>query len=280
MNMPALIYLTVLACAGYAIATVLLIMRARAQARGAGLRGRASALGLGLAAELLHGFALYAVIFQPSGMNLGLTPVASLIGWQIGLVVLLGALVRPTENLAIPVLPAVATSLAIMVVDPTPLPGDIIRHTSWPLDAHILLSLAAYSLLAVAAVQAVVLAIQDYRLRRHQPGGLAAALPPLQLLETSLFQILGAGFILLSLALFAGLLFIHHIVEQHLLHKTVLSIAAWLVFAVLLFGRWRFGWRGRKAIRWTLGGFLILALAYFGSRVVLELFLGRHWMLH
>jgi len=62
---------------------------------------------------------------------------------------------------------------------------------------------------------------------------------------------------------------------QHLVHKTVLSIAAWIVFAVLLWGRWRFGWRGRTAIRWTISGFVTLMLAFLGTKLVLELILQR-----
>jgi ABC-type uncharacterized transport system permease subunit len=62
---------------------------------------------------------------------------------------------------------------------------------------------------------------------------------------------------------------------QHLAHKTVLSIFAWFLFGVLLIGRARYGWRGTIAIRWTLGGFMSLMLAYFGSKMVLEWILGR-----
>jgi ABC-type uncharacterized transport system permease subunit len=62
---------------------------------------------------------------------------------------------------------------------------------------------------------------------------------------------------------------------QHLVHKTVLSVMAWLVFGGLLLGRRVWGWRGQKAIRWTLSGFLLLILAYFGSKFVLELLLNR-----
>jgi len=96
-------------------------------------------------------------------------------------------------------------------------------------------------------------------------------------MEHFLFQLIAAGFALLTLALFTGLIFVQNLFAQHLVHKTVLSLLAWLVFAVLLWGRWRFGWRGRTAIRWTLGGFASLMLAYFGSKLVLELILGRHW---
>ena len=94
-------------------------------------------------------------------------------------------------------------------------------------------------------------------------------------MESLLFQMIAIGFAILSLALLSGVLFLEDIFAQHLVHKTVLSLAAWLVFAVLLWGRFRFGWRGRTAIRWTLGGFAVLLLAYFGSKFVLELVLMR-----
>ena len=94
-------------------------------------------------------------------------------------------------------------------------------------------------------------------------------------MESLLFQMIATGFTLLTLALVTGVLFLEDIFAQHLVHKTVLSIIAWGVFAILLWGRWRFGWRGRVAIRWTIGGFIFLMLAYFGSKFVLELIINR-----
>ena len=82
---------------------------------------------------------------------------------------------------------------------------------------------------------------------------------------------------LLTLALVTGAFFIENLFAQHLVHKVVLAIIAWLVFGVLLLGRRRFGWRGRKALRWTLTGYVLLGLSYFGSKLVLENMLGRHW---
>jgi ABC-type uncharacterized transport system permease subunit len=86
---------------------------------------------------------------------------------------------------------------------------------------------------------------------------------------------ISVGFVLLSAALVTGFLFLEDMFAQHLAHKTVLSILAWLAFGILLWGRYRFGWRGRPAIRWTLVGFAVLVLAYFGSKAVLELLLRR-----
>ena len=62
---------------------------------------------------------------------------------------------------------------------------------------------------------------------------------------------------------------------QHLVHKTVFSIISWLIYGGLLLGHWHFGWRGQKAIRFTLLGFVILAIGFIGSKFVLEILLMR-----
>ena len=96
-------------------------------------------------------------------------------------------------------------------------------------------------------------------------------------MEQVLFMTIHAGVVLLTLSVFSGLLFVENVFAQHLVHKTVLSIVALFVLGVLLIGRWLMGWRGRKAIHWTLAGYGILVLAYFGSRVILEILLDRQW---
>ena len=102
-------------------------------------------------------------------------------------------------------------------------------------------------------------------------------LTPLESLESGTFQAIAAGFALLTLALLSGAVFIEDLFAQHLVHKVVLAIVAWVVFGVLLLGRVRFGWRGRQALRWTLTGYAALVLSYFGSKLVLEYVFGRHW---
>ena len=96
-------------------------------------------------------------------------------------------------------------------------------------------------------------------------------------MEGMMFGAINIGFIGLTLALFSGLIFVDNLFAQHLAHKTILSLLSWAVFGTLALGRWRLGWRGRTALRWVLGGFVILALAYFGSKIVLELLLDRQW---
>ena len=228
-----------------------------------------------LAALLLHAMALYALIATPAGADLGFFNALGLVGLMMAVIGFAACLKPAFESLGIVLFPLAGVSLLLAAM----LTRDVLllQGGSWPLYTHILFSLFAYSLLGVAALQAVGLALQERRLRRGTAGGALSALPPLQEMERFLFQLIAAGFALLTLALFTGLIFVHNLFTQHLIHKTVLSLFAWLVFAVLLWGRWRFGWRGRTAIRWTLGGFGTLMLAYFGSKLVLELILGRHW---
>ncbi len=146
----------------------------------------------------------------------------------------------------------------------------------WRLSLHALLALLAFATLAVAALLAVMLWLQEAALRRRQlDSPLLRWLPPLTELESLLFRTIAAGFVLLSAALLTGALFVDDLLAQHLMHKTVLSALSWLVFGALLYGRYRHGWRGRRAVRLTVGAMSLLLLAFFGSKFVLELVLQR-----
>jgi len=144
----------------------------------------------------------------------------------------------------------------------------------WRLEVHAWLALLAYATLAIAALLAIMLWLQERALRRRDFHRWLRALPPLTELETLLFRTIAVGFVLLSLTLLTGLLFVEDFLAQKLLHKTVLSVLSWLVFGALLVGRWRYGWRGGKAVHWTLTAMALLLLAFFGSKFVLELILG------
>lgn len=228
---------------------------------------------IGLVALLIHALILYQLIHTSQGLDLGFFNALSLVSWMILLFVLIGSFNSPLENLTAVLYPLAAACLMLQVL----IPSSRIVPVSTPpgLAAHILLSICAYSLLGVAAVQALVLALQENQLRHKHPGRIMRALPPLQVMEELLFQLITIGFFLLSLALATGFMFLHDPFAQHLIHKTVLSILAWLTFAILLWGRWARGWRGQQAIRWTLAGFAWLMLAYFGSKLALELVLER-----
>jgi ABC-type uncharacterized transport system permease subunit len=189
----------------------------------------------------------------------------------MAVVLLTVALFYPVEALATVLLPGAALSLLLALLFPSArtIPSD----TPVGLDLHIALAIVAYSLVAIASLQAIFLGLAEYKLRHHHP--IMRFLPPLRTMEVILFQITGIAFALLTLSLLLGLPYTRDVMAQHLVHKIVFSSLAWVVFAVLLWGRWRYGWRGQVAVRYVVVGTLLLALAFFGSNIVLELILNR-----
>jgi ABC-type uncharacterized transport system permease subunit len=228
---------------------------------------------LGAVALAFHTAVLYEGMVTASGVNMGFFNALSLVAWVIVLLLLLSLPVKPLQNLGILAMPMAAVALVLSVTFPSE--HYLPQGEGFGLELHIILAILAYSLLTIAAVQALVVAYQDHQLRHKRPGGLTRALPPLQTMENLLFQLIGLGFFLLSLAVVSGMMFLEDMFAQHVAHKTVLSMVAWVIFGTLLWGRRQFGWRGRVAIRWSLGGFVALMLAYFGSKLVLELILQR-----
>lgn len=228
-----------------------------------------------LAALVLHAYALIKQTTSAGGFSLGVNEAFSLFTWQSA--ALLWALCwrEPLRVLGLGIYALAAPAALMAALWPTALTDTPL--TGWKERLHIMLALFSAGLLTLAAVQSVLLAMQDQLLHRHTDSRLIRALPPLLTMERLLFQLIAIGFALLSATLLSGLWFLEDWLKQHLAHKTVLSITAWLMFAVLLWGRWRHGWRGRAAIRWALSGYGMLILAYFGSKLILEQILGRHW---
>lgn len=222
---------------------------------------------------VLHATYFTLTFQQHDNFNFSFFNTAALVALFIVLLLLFAAIDKPVEKLGVAIFPLAAILLTLDMVFPEK-PHRLSEH-NWQMGFHILTSIVAFSLLNIAAIQAVLLAIQDQQLRSHHPKRLILALPPLQAMETLLFQMIGTGVFFLSASLVSGFIFIEDLFAQHLAHKTVLSISAWLIFSGLLLGRLRYGWRGDTAIRWTLAGFILLLLAYFGSKLVLELILKK-----
>ncbi|MGQ7845295.1 cytochrome C assembly family protein [Granulosicoccus sp. 3-233] len=237
---------------------------------GAAARGgrRRKTLLLAAVAALLHGWLVYRQAGLPGALSLPLLTAIAATTLTIVLLHILLCLRQPADYLGIAVYPLAAISLISSHASAggTPIEGSAVQ-------IHVFLSLVSYAMLALAAAQAVLVAIQIRFLSRHKPGGFMRALPPLDSTEELLFILFSTGFVLLTLSLASGFFFLEDMFAQHLVHKTVLSCIAWGIFGILLFGRWQFGWRGKKAVHWTLAGFATLVLAYFGSKVVLEVVL-------
>ena len=178
---------------------------------------------------------------------------------------------KPIEHLGLIVLPVTIFSFILKMLFYQSA-SSLTYNTG--VQIHIITSIIAFSILCLAAVQAVLLFIQERSIKHHSSSRFLRTLPSLHESETILFQSISLGVLVLTIALITGFIFLDDIFAQHLVHKTTLSSLAWLVFVVLLWGRFQFGWRGATAVRWYLGGFTFLILAYYGSKIVLELILN------
>jgi ABC-type uncharacterized transport system permease subunit len=229
---------------------------------------------LSLASIVAHSDAIVHMIRVNGSFAIGLLEAISLLAWTLGVLACFISIERQNRVLgallfASAAFGAAATDAGHGAVEAA-VPG-------WELTAHILLAMGAAALLFAAAVTALLLVFLDRRLRTRRLANLPSVIPPLDVLEKVMFRLIGTGFIMLTLALLTGFVFVTNLFTQNLTQKTLLSLIAWTIFGVLLIGRIRFGWRGRSATGWTLSGFGVLALAYFGAKFVLEDVLGRHW---
>lgn len=225
-----------------------------------------------LAALAAHSLSVYAALYTPDGLSLGIFSVFALICWVVNIILIASSLRAPVTLLLPPMFAVSIAALAGLMAFNGQQPP---KHYPVEIALHILLSIAAYSVLVVTTGQAVMVALQDKLLREHRVRRAMKFLPPLRSMETVLFQFLTAGVVLLALSVITGFFFFDDIKTQHLAHKMFFSTAGLLVYGVLLWGHWTRGWRGVTALRLCIAGFLLLVLGYFGSKWVLEILLAR-----
>jgi ABC-type uncharacterized transport system permease subunit len=230
-----------------------------------------AALWVGLVAHVLFLMSdIGSVGVHGSALRLGFGPVLSL-------TVCLVVAVHAVESRLVP-LPRVRRALAlaggVAVALALLFPGEVrILESRWA-PMHWLLGVAAYGLFGAAVLHGLLLDESERRLRHQRMAAAQAghAGMPLLQLERLTFRFVQAGFAVLTVAIVLGLVTAE---RWRFDHKTVLSLAAWGVFAALLIGRHWHGWRGRQATRWLYAGALVLLLAYAGTRFVTVVLLGR-----
>lgn len=224
-------------------------------------------------AVIFHAIALYTIIFTNQGIDIGFFSALTFTAWLMATLLVSASFTLPIGCLGLLVYPFALITIALRALSNQ---QNVLTDMLTPgLQAHILFSLLAYCLLSIAVAQALLLYIQDKYLHNKHPSGFLHSLPSLETMETLLFRIISLGVIALSISLLSGFLYLDDMFAQHLVHKTILSLIAWAVFVILLWGHYRFGWRGKIAIKWSLSGFTLLMLAYFGSKFVIELILHK-----
>ena len=223
----------------------------------------------------IHAFGLYNALFTEAGMRFSFSFALSLMMWLAVLIYWLESFMTRMEGMQPMVLPLAAICALLPVIFPQ---VHVIAHASATgFNLHFLAAMLAYSLLTLSALHAIFMGFSENALHKRQMRRSLASLPPLLTMESLLFRMLLLGFILLTMTVGSGLLFSEELFGKPLSldHKTLFAFASWGIFATLLVGRHAWGWRGKRALRWTLAGFSLLILAYIGSRFVAEVLLGR-----
>jgi ABC-type uncharacterized transport system permease subunit len=227
-------------------------------------------------ALVLHAMLLHRGIVVAEGLNLGVANAVSLLVWLTALIYWLASLAYPglagMQGLMAPI------ALAAVLLQAVVPARHIVTYTAEPLfTLHFAIAMLAYALVIVATVHALVMLAEEKWLHRGVMPPFIRALPPLLEMEALLFRILLAAFILLTLTVLSGVFFSELLFNKPLTftHKNVFAILSWLIFGGLLAGHHLRGWRGRKAVHWTLAGFFMLLLAYVGSKFVFEIVLQR-----
>lgn len=232
-----------------------------------------AAIGVTLGA---HAAGLSSAILAADGMRFSFSLALSLILWLAVLIYWLESFRSRMDGLQ----PIVLPLAALCALQPVFFPHThLVAHAAATgFKIHFLAAILAYSLFTLAAVHAVFMSLAEAALhRRRVLSRRLASLPPLLTMEALLFHVLRIAFVILTLTLASGALFSEAIFGKAIPfdHKRVFAFLSWAIFAALLFGRHVWGWRGRKALYWTLAGFMSLLLAYVGTRFVFEVIYGR-----
>ena len=229
------------------------------------------ALLIGLIAAAAHSTMTYGLVSASGGLDLSFFNASSLFASLIVAILLIISVQRPTQSLFLVVYPIAITSIVCALIFDAN--HEKLTYANSGILSHIILSVLAYSVFTLSAGQATLLYLQNKQLKTNYTSLLIRNLPPLQTMESLLFEMIWTGLILLTLGIISGAIFIDNLFAQHLVHKTILSLIAWGIFAALLIGRKLKGWRGITASKWTLWGCLFLMLSYFGSKLVIEIIL-------
>ena len=256
----------------YLCATLLIAGYIRANANKPGDKKSltvASILGvIGVTAHLLYA---YNTCFVGTSLNFSTHSMLILISGILIFIFLLFSIAMPIRRLGILVFPISMISLLLTLT----LDKNVVStlSASASLTGHILISILAFSIITIATVQGLLYLYQEKQLKNRAAPTMLMALPPLQTMELLLFRLITIGFIFLTLTLFSGAIFSQSIFGHAFVfkHHTILAFLGWLVFAVLLFKRYRHGLRGPQAVIFTVIGFMLIQLGYFGTKLVSDI---------
>ncbi len=222
-------------------------------------------------AIILHGFSLdlSAILYAPS---VAISNLSVAIWFVISCVMsLVAALTR--NVLLLPIVYVIsALSLGLSALTGAPETQNI--SVSSGMILHIAAALLTFGASMLASLYAIQLHCINYVLKHHMSVALNQWVPPLLAVEKILFKLIEFSVILLTISLVSGFVSSTSLFAEGTRHKTLLSMAAWLVFSGIIVARYQFHMRGKRVTGATIIATALLSLAYFGSRFVKEILLS------
>lgn len=205
---------------------------------------------------------------QRLGLDVSFLTTLAVVSWIILLIILIGSRWWALQQVGLIVYPIAAICFVLASFHHDQRIVDIDKI--WPLEAHIWLSLTAYGLLTIAAIQAIFVIKKQQSLKKHNNNAFISTLPALSTLEQTLFRLTAISHVWLTLALITGFLFLEDVFSQNIAHKTILSCLSWLLLSVFLIGHKSQGWRGSAAARWVLFAFMLVLIGFAGSKFIYD----------
>ncbi|MBG5920333.1 cytochrome C assembly family protein [Providencia stuartii] len=230
---------------------------------------RRLALLLAVIALITHAITLKLLIFRgDEGQNLTLLNLGSAVSLLMCIIMTVVAYKGKAWYLT----PIVYSFAVINLMLSTIMPGEFITHLegSVPLFIHIGLALLSYATLLIAALYAFQVALIDFQLK-NKTLKFSSDMPPMMVIERKMFHITQVGVILLTLTLCTGFIYMDNIFDKENIHKSVLSVIAWFVYIILLWGHFHGGWRGKRVLFFHVAGAFILTMAFFGNRLMQQI---------
>jgi ABC-type transport system involved in cytochrome c biogenesis permease subunit len=229
-----------------------------------------NSLGLAL---VVAGVACQTVAIVLRGVNAGRVPVVgayeslTMVAWSIVIVYLVLELFTRIKAIGLYVMPIVLVLLTVALVEYKAPSGLMPALRSDIVVLHVIVMFVAIGCLYVAGGAALIYLVEEALLRRHRLGGVLGRLPSLATLEKLVYHATLLGLPFLTMGMVAGIIRAETFKVPHwwVDPLVLLSLGAWAVYLVLLWGRMRADWVGSRIAWLALTGLVVLLIIRFAA---------------
>jgi len=204
-----------------------------------------------------------------------LSETLSLAGWTVA-----GVFVIFQYRFKLKILGVYASPLVLIVMiiasqlprEPGPIKN--IYNNLW-LILHVVAVFIGEASFALACGVGLLYLLQEHSIKTKQRGFFFRRLPSLELLDSTGYGCIAAGFAMLSLGLVFGFVYAKSVWGAFWSWdpKEIWAGITWLLYAALLHQRLALGWRGRRAAIMAIIGFAVVLFTFLGVNFLLQ---GHH----